>query len=153
MHPLTAASPDRLLLRSEFLTILVRQSSCRPAPLQFELMRVDIETVSPLAAGQTVCDIWHQSSAPKNCRCGRSCELSALLPGRPPSTRPNMLAQCSTVHCWLFVVCCARTRLGYITERSKTSAKAGMLRFALLALLSGVRSVAMAGLFNMAINR
>lgn len=29
-------------------------------------MRVDVETVSQLSAGQTVCDVWHQSSKPKN---------------------------------------------------------------------------------------
>ena len=29
-------------------------------------MRVDVETVSDLSAGQTVCDVWHQSSKPKN---------------------------------------------------------------------------------------
>ena len=29
-------------------------------------MRVDIETVSPLTAGQTVCDIYHMSHLPKN---------------------------------------------------------------------------------------
>ena len=29
-------------------------------------MRVDVETVSELSAGQTVCDVWHQSSKPKN---------------------------------------------------------------------------------------
>ena len=34
--------------------------------LQTELMRVDIETVSELSAGQTVCDVWHQSAKPKN---------------------------------------------------------------------------------------
>lgn len=34
--------------------------------LQVELMRVDVETVSELSAGQTVCDVWHQSSKPKN---------------------------------------------------------------------------------------
>lgn len=36
--------------------------------LQFELMRVDIETCSHLSPGQTVCDVWHQSKLPKNCR-------------------------------------------------------------------------------------
>lgn len=42
-------------------------NSCQPAiVLQVELMRVDIETVSELSAGQTVCDVWHQSSKPKN---------------------------------------------------------------------------------------
>lgn len=34
--------------------------------LQTELMRVDVETLSELSAGQTVCDVWHQSSKPKN---------------------------------------------------------------------------------------
>ena len=29
-------------------------------------MRVDIEVVSPLTAGQTVCDIYHMSRLPKN---------------------------------------------------------------------------------------
>ena len=33
---------------------------------QVEKMRVDIETVSPLTAGQTVCDIYHMSQLPKN---------------------------------------------------------------------------------------
>lgn len=36
--------------------------------VQVELMRVDVETVSELSAGQTVCDVWHQSSKPKNVR-------------------------------------------------------------------------------------
>ena len=34
--------------------------------MQVELMRVDVETVSKLSAGQTVCDVWHQSTKPKN---------------------------------------------------------------------------------------
>lgn len=34
--------------------------------MQVELMRVDVETLSELSAGQTVCDVWHQSSKPKN---------------------------------------------------------------------------------------
>lgn len=39
------------------------------APQLFETqaMRVDIETSSPLSAGQTVCDVWGQSKRPKNC--------------------------------------------------------------------------------------
>uniref|UniRef100_A0A383V2J0 Inosine/uridine-preferring nucleoside hydrolase domain-containing protein n=1 Tax=Tetradesmus obliquus TaxID=3088 RepID=A0A383V2J0_TETOB len=49
-----------------------------PSIFKFELMRVDIETVSPLAAGQTVCDIWHQSSAPKNCRVAREMDVDAF---------------------------------------------------------------------------
>jgi len=37
-------------------------------PLLFtvELMRVDVETSSPLCAGRTVCDIYHMSTVPKN---------------------------------------------------------------------------------------
>lgn len=34
--------------------------------LQTEFMRVDIETTSLLAAGQTVCDVWGQSNRHKN---------------------------------------------------------------------------------------
>jgi hypothetical protein len=34
--------------------------------LQTEFMRVDIETTSLLAAGQTVCDVWGQSNQQKN---------------------------------------------------------------------------------------
>eukprot|EP00882_Tetradesmus_deserticola_P003052 GHRQ01003240.1.p1 GENE.GHRQ01003240.1~~GHRQ01003240.1.p1 ORF type:complete len:358 (+),score=180.11 GHRQ01003240.1:127-1200(+) len=49
-----------------------------PSIFKFELMRVDIETVSPLAAGQTVCDSWHQSSAPKNCRVARQMDVDAF---------------------------------------------------------------------------
>jgi hypothetical protein len=41
-------------------------------------MRVDVETVSPLAAGQTVCDVWHQSTLPKNCRVARSMDVPAF---------------------------------------------------------------------------
>jgi inosine-uridine nucleoside N-ribohydrolase len=41
-------------------------------------MRVDIETVSPLSAGQTVCDIWHQSRLPKNCRVATSMDVPAF---------------------------------------------------------------------------
>ena len=41
--------------------------------LQVELMRVDIETISELSAGQTVCDVWHQSSKPKNVSVAQVC--------------------------------------------------------------------------------
>jgi inosine-uridine nucleoside N-ribohydrolase len=34
--------------------------------MQTEFMRVDIETTSLLAAGQTVCDVWGQSNRQKN---------------------------------------------------------------------------------------
>ncbi|KAL3155597.1 hypothetical protein ABBQ38_010852 [Trebouxia sp. C0009 RCD-2024] len=37
-----------------------------PELFKVELMRVDVETLSELSAGQTVCDVWHQSSKPKN---------------------------------------------------------------------------------------
>lgn len=46
--------------------------------LQFEQMRVDIETLSPLAAGQTICDIWHTSKLPKNCRVARVMDVDAF---------------------------------------------------------------------------
>lgn len=46
--------------------------------LQFELMRVDIETVSPISPGQTVCDIWHQSKLPKNCRVAKSMDVECF---------------------------------------------------------------------------
>ena len=42
------------------------EGSSQQIDVQVELMRVDVETVSELSAGQTVCDIWHQSSKPKN---------------------------------------------------------------------------------------
>ncbi|KAI3436772.1 hypothetical protein D9Q98_006184 [Chlorella vulgaris] len=38
-----------------------------PQLFKTKLMRVDVETTSVLSAGQTVCDVWNQSSAPKNC--------------------------------------------------------------------------------------
>lgn len=43
-----------------------------------ELMRVDIETASVLSAGQTVCDVWHTSALPKNCRVARSVDVDAV---------------------------------------------------------------------------
>lgn len=46
--------------------------------LQFELMRVDIETCSPLSPGQTVCDVWHQSKQPKNCRVAMKMDVDAF---------------------------------------------------------------------------
>lgn len=42
---------------------------------QFEHMRVDIETCSSLSAGQTVCDVWHQSKLPKNCRVAMKMDI------------------------------------------------------------------------------
>ncbi|GFH08835.1 pyrimidine-specific ribonucleoside hydrolase, partial [Haematococcus lacustris] len=40
------------------------------APHLFKVreLRVDIETVSPYTAGQTVCDVWRQTGRPANCR-------------------------------------------------------------------------------------
>lgn len=43
--------------------------------LQFELMRVDIETCSTISAGQTVCDIWHQSKLPENCSVAKAMDV------------------------------------------------------------------------------
>ena len=36
---------------------------------------MDIETVSDLAAGQTICDIWHQSSKPRNCWVAKTMDV------------------------------------------------------------------------------
>jgi len=47
-----------------------------PEMFQVELMRVDIETISELSAGQTVCDVWHQSSKPKNVSVAQSMDVS-----------------------------------------------------------------------------
>lgn len=41
-------------------------------------MRVDIETLSPLSAGQSVCDIWGQSDALPNCYVGRSMDIDVF---------------------------------------------------------------------------
>lgn len=46
--------------------------------MQFEHMRVGIETLSPLAAGQTICDIWHTSKLPKNCLVARRMDVDAF---------------------------------------------------------------------------
>ena len=76
-----------------------------------ERLRVDIETCSPLSAGQTVVDVWKQSTRPKNCdvcmvgrgrrncgicmvgRGGRNCDVGARWAGEgrwavhPPQSR------------------------------------------------------------------
>ncbi|KIZ05560.1 purine nucleosidase [Monoraphidium neglectum] len=49
-----------------------------PSIFEVEEMRVDIETASPLSAGQTVCDVWHQTGRPKNCRVARSMDVNAF---------------------------------------------------------------------------
>lgn len=41
-------------------------------------MRVDIETHSPLSAGQTVCDVWHQSKLPANCNVCMSVDAESV---------------------------------------------------------------------------
>jgi hypothetical protein len=43
--------------------------------VQVEFMRVDVETVSELAAGQTICDIWHQSLKPRNCWVAKTMDV------------------------------------------------------------------------------
>jgi inosine-uridine nucleoside N-ribohydrolase len=45
---------------------LSAESVDRHCWLQTDFMRVDIETTSLLAAGQTVCDVWGQSNQQKN---------------------------------------------------------------------------------------
>lgn len=49
----------------------------RPELFQSELMRVDVETSSNLSSGQTVCDIWHKSSKPKNVTVVQSVDVDA----------------------------------------------------------------------------
>lgn len=46
--------------------------------MQVREMRVDIETCSSISAGQTVCDIWHQSTRPKNCFVAMSMDVDAF---------------------------------------------------------------------------
>ena len=58
VHSVLAASSVHLVFKLLFV-------------VQTELMRVDVETLSELSAGQTVCDIWHQSSKPKNVHVAR----------------------------------------------------------------------------------
>jgi hypothetical protein len=41
-------------------------------------MRVDIETLSTLSPGQTVCDVWHQTGRPKNCRVAMRMDVEAF---------------------------------------------------------------------------
>lgn len=57
------------------LTLSLRPAFVCVPCLQFELMRVDIETCSSLSPGQTVCDIWHQSKRPKNCRVAKRMDV------------------------------------------------------------------------------
>ncbi|GBF87982.1 N-D-ribosylpurine ribohydrolase [Raphidocelis subcapitata] len=49
-----------------------------PSIFEVEEMRVDIETISPLSAGQTVCDVWHQTGRPKNCAVARAMDVDAF---------------------------------------------------------------------------
>ena len=41
-------------------------------------MRVDIETGSALSAGQTVCDVWHQSKLPRNCQVAKAMDVEGF---------------------------------------------------------------------------
>jgi inosine-uridine nucleoside N-ribohydrolase len=43
-----------------------------------QIMRVDIETASPICSGQTVCDVWGTSSLEKNARVARSVNVDAV---------------------------------------------------------------------------
>lgn len=53
---------DPTLFQSEVMRV-VRASG---VPVFMQCFVQDIETVSELSAGQTVCDVWHQSTKPKN---------------------------------------------------------------------------------------
>ncbi len=54
--------------------------ACVIAPAIFKLqrMRVDVETVSPLAAGQTICDVWGQSGKPANVTVATAMDVDAF---------------------------------------------------------------------------
>lgn len=73
--------------------------------LQVELMRVDIETISELSAGQTVCDVWHQSKKPKNVSVAQVCVCThhALIPA---VMQHFCLEQVTIVYC-----CCSTVTL------------------------------------------
>lgn len=43
-----------------------------------QVMRVDIETASPICSGQTVCDVWGTSLLPKNARVARNVNSGAV---------------------------------------------------------------------------
>jgi hypothetical protein len=58
-HAAVAASPDEL-------------------QAQTQRLRVDIETVSPLSSGQTVCDVWGQSGKSPNCTVAASVDVDAF---------------------------------------------------------------------------
>lgn len=49
-----------------------------PQLFRVEHLRVDIETCSPLSAGQTVVDIWGQSKRPKNCCVAMSMDVAGF---------------------------------------------------------------------------
>lgn len=49
-----------------------------PSIFEMELMRVDIETSSPLCRGRTVCDIFHFSGKPKNVFVGQKVKVEAF---------------------------------------------------------------------------
>lgn len=49
-----------------------------PELFRVEQMRVDIEICSSLSAGQTVCDRWHTSTQPKNCRVALALDVPAF---------------------------------------------------------------------------
>ena len=46
-----------------------------PSKFDAELMRVDVECASTLGAGQTVCDVWHDSKRPKNVTVVKSMDV------------------------------------------------------------------------------
>jgi inosine-uridine nucleoside N-ribohydrolase len=49
-----------------------------PQLFTFRQLRVDIEIVSPLSAGQTVADVWRQSGKPPQCRVAESVDVAGF---------------------------------------------------------------------------
>lgn len=86
--------------------LLYKHLHCHLLPLlQTELLRVDVETCSPLSAGQTVVDIWHQSTQQKNCTvCMVSCALAGWWGG--PDGGRLMAPEQPAENCTVCMLCC-----------------------------------------------
>ena len=62
-------------------------------------MRVDVETSSPLTAGQTVCDVWGHSGLPPNVDVAKCARLTRTRRAMPWVHPPVMCAFCPLADC------------------------------------------------------
>ena len=87
----------------QYIRVCAESMSAKFMVLQVELMRVDIETISELSAGQTVCDVWHQSSKPKNVSVAQVCVCAhhGLIPA---VMRQICLKQVTIMYCCCSIV-------------------------------------------------